>query len=123
MPDGLNNNISMYVHQREISGMKSHDCHILMQQFLPVAVRSILPKNVIIVFTELCSFYRNLCSKVGKAEDYKRLGETVALTLCKLERLFPRSFFDVLVYLNLAHEAKLAGPVQYRWMYPIGRLV
>ncbi|KAJ4961895.1 hypothetical protein NE237_021805 [Protea cynaroides] len=34
-----------------------------------------------------------------------------------MEWLFPPSFFDVMVHLNihLTHEASLAGPVQYRW--------
>lgn len=36
---------------------------------------------------------------------------------------FPSSFFTVMVHLvvHLATEAKLAGPVHYRWMYPIER--
>ncbi|XP_039134115.1 uncharacterized protein LOC120271498 isoform X3 [Dioscorea cayenensis subsp. rotundata] len=48
---------------------------------------------------------------------------SVVRTLCNLERIFPPSFFDVMIHLvvHLASEAKLAGPVQYRWMYPIER--
>ena len=47
----------------------------------------------------------------------------IALTLCKLEMIFPPSFFDIMVHLlvHLPEEAKIAGPVQYRWMYPIER--
>ncbi|XP_043719262.1 uncharacterized protein LOC122667127 [Telopea speciosissima] len=42
-----------------------------------------------------------------------------------MEKLFPPSFFDIMVHLiiHLAHEASLAGPVQYRWMYPIERFL
>ncbi|XP_042515263.1 uncharacterized protein LOC122089606 [Macadamia integrifolia] len=125
VPDGLCSNISQCVQERKIIGMKSHDSHIMMQQLLPIAVRNILPKNVSIVLIEVSAFFRELCSKVGKEEDFKRLGESVVLTLCKMERLFPPTFFDVMVHLivHLAHEASLAGPVQYRWMYPIERLV
>lgn len=45
------------------------------------------------------------------------------LILCKLEKIFPPAFFDVMVHLavHLPREAMLAGPVQYRWMYPIER--
>jgi len=28
----------------KLVGLKSHDCHIIMQQLLPVAIRGILPK-------------------------------------------------------------------------------
>ncbi|XP_060202854.1 uncharacterized protein LOC132631278 [Lycium barbarum] len=45
------------------------------------------------------------------------------MTICKLERVFLPTFFDVMIHLaiHLANEAKLAGPVQYRWMYYIER--
>ncbi|XP_062000002.1 uncharacterized protein LOC133746279 [Rosa rugosa] len=40
-----------------------------------------------------------------------------------LEMYFPPSFFDIMVHLtiHLAREARLCGPVQYRWMYPFER--
>jgi len=51
------------------------------------------------------------------------LEKTIVLTLCKLEKIFPPSFFDIMVHLpiHLVHKAKIAGPLQYRWMYPIER--
>ena len=47
----------------------------------------------------------------------------IAVTLCELEKIFPPSFFTVMVHLviHLAAEAKIGGPVHYRWMYPIKR--
>ncbi|XP_042459548.1 uncharacterized protein LOC122043134 [Zingiber officinale] len=38
-------------------------------------------------------------------------------------KIFPPSFFDIMVHLtiHLATEVQLAGPVHYRWMYPIER--
>ncbi|XP_070662263.1 uncharacterized protein [Malus domestica] len=40
---------------------------------------------------------------------------------CLLEKIFPPAFFDIIVHLpvHLADEAALAGPIEYRWMYPI----
>jgi len=37
--------------------------------------------------------------------------------------IFPPSFFDIMMHLpiHLAEEAKLGGPVCYRWMYPMER--
>ncbi|RDX65207.1 hypothetical protein CR513_56156, partial [Mucuna pruriens] len=30
----------------KISWFKSHDCHVLLQQLLPMAIRNVLPRNV-----------------------------------------------------------------------------
>ncbi|KAH7833133.1 hypothetical protein Vadar_003384 [Vaccinium darrowii] len=57
--------------------------------------------------------------------DLDKLEENIAIVLCKLEKIFPPAFFDVMVHLaiHLPREIKLGGPVQYRWMYPIERLL
>ena len=48
VPDGYSSNIRALVDMKELKlvGPKSHDCHTLMQHLLPIAIRSILPKNV-----------------------------------------------------------------------------
>ncbi|KAF7139861.1 hypothetical protein RHSIM_Rhsim06G0085100 [Rhododendron simsii] len=125
VPDGYASNISRSFQNKEhkVSGMKSHDNHILMQQLLPLALRRVLPKQVRSPLIKLCNFFRELCSKVLHARDLIRLEKQIAITLCELERIFPPSFFDIMMHLpiHLATEAKLAGPVHYRWMYPIER--
>ena len=64
-----------------------------------------------------------LCSKEIYPQDVFQLEEEIAIILCQLEKIFPPSFFDVMVHVtvHLAMEVRLAGPVQYRWMYPIER--
>ena len=37
----------------KLVGLKSHDCHVLMQDLLPIFIRGILPKNVRQVITRL----------------------------------------------------------------------
>ncbi|XP_052159472.1 uncharacterized protein LOC127776976 [Oryza glaberrima] len=66
VPDGYAGNISkcINVSQGKISGLKSHDCHILMQELLPVALRGVLPDNVTSVLFDLCGYFRELSSKV-----------------------------------------------------------
>ena len=56
-----------------------------------------------------------------KTDQLEHLENDIIVTLCKLERIFPPSFFDVMVHLpiHLASEAKVTGAMQYRWMYPI----
>ncbi|GJS52405.1 uncharacterized protein Tco_0625767 [Tanacetum coccineum] len=125
VPDGYASNISRCVHLKELSmwGLKSHDNHIILQQLLPLAVRRLLPKHVVEALIELSNFFRILCSKVNSKYDLQKLQDRISLTLCHLEKIFPPSFFDIMEHLpiHLAEEALLAGPVQYRWMYPIER--
>ena len=47
-PHGYSGKISRYldVAKKRFSGMKSHDCHVLMTQILPVAIRGIMDAHV-----------------------------------------------------------------------------
>jgi len=57
----------------KLVGMKSHDCHALMQQLLPVAIRSILSKHVHHVITQLCFFFNTVCSRIIDPEKLDEL--------------------------------------------------
>ncbi|KAH0716865.1 hypothetical protein KY290_013434 [Solanum tuberosum] len=102
--DGFSSNISQCVNLKDhkISGLKSHDCHVLLHHILPLA---------------LCG------SKELRIDDLKHIEEQIPIILCKLEKVFPPSFFDVMVHLpiHIASEAEIAGPIHYRWMYPVER--
>ena len=123
--DGYSSNISrcIDVKQRKLGGLKSHDSHVLMEQLLPLAIRKTLPNEVCSILIDLCLFFRQLCNKVLKMDELDQLQGRIVLTLCHMEMLFPPSFFTVMVHLivHLLEDAKLGGPVQYRWMYPIER--
>ena len=75
-----------------IFGLKSHDCHVLMQQLLPLAIRGVLHKNVCAAIVELCSFFKQLCSKVLKTYQLEHLQNDIIVILCKLERYFLHHF-------------------------------
>ncbi|XP_074327830.1 uncharacterized protein LOC141665746 [Apium graveolens] len=107
----------------KLYGLKSHDCHILLQQLLPVCIRSVLPKNVRVSIIRLCFFFNSLCNKVVDVSKLNKLQADVILTLCELEKIFPPSFFDVMIHLmvHLVRELRLCGPVFYRWMFPFER--
>ncbi|XP_062145091.1 uncharacterized protein LOC133852365 [Alnus glutinosa] len=125
VPDGYASNISRCVRlkDRTISGLKSHDSHILMQQLLPIALRKSLPDKVVRPLVEISAFFRGICSTKLSQEDMDRLQGDVCITLCKLEQIFPPGFFTSMVHLvvHLVRECRLGGPVQYRWMYPAER--
>ncbi|XP_019189395.1 PREDICTED: uncharacterized protein LOC109183788 [Ipomoea nil] len=125
LPDGYSSNISRCVDlkNRKIHGLKSHDCHILMEHLLPIAIRNLLPDQVCMVLVELGSFFRQICSRVLNVKELDNLQSRLVLTLCHMEMIFPPSFFTVMVHLvvHLVDEVKLGGPVPYRWMYSIER--
>ncbi|GJV72225.1 retrotransposon gag domain, retroviral aspartyl protease [Tanacetum coccineum] len=45
-----------------ITGLKSHDCHIMMQHLLPYGLQQYLPDMVAKPIIELCSFFKQICS-------------------------------------------------------------
>ena len=125
-PDGYVSNMGRCVDKQRsrLFGMKSHDCHVFMQRLMPIAFRELLPANVWKAITELSLFFKSLTSIVITNEDMARLESDIPIILCKLERIFPPSFFDSMEHLpvHLPYEARIAGPVQFRWMYPFERL-
>jgi len=124
-PDGYASNISRCVNKvpDKISGMKSHDYHIFLQCLLPVAIQKKLILEIQTTLIELSTFFNQLCTRTLKVDVLKQKKEDIIMILSKLEKIFPPSFFDVMIHLaiHLPWEGELAGPVQFRWMYPIER--
>jgi hypothetical protein len=121
-PNGHVSNISRLVNMEEciLYGMKSHDCHVFMQTPIPLAFRDLLPKGIWDALTEISHFFRDICSSKLNVNHIERLETNIVETLCKLEMIFPPSFFNSMEHLpiHLPFEAKVGGPVQYRWIYP-----
>ncbi|XP_066358199.1 uncharacterized protein [Miscanthus floridulus] len=125
-PDGYAANLARYISEdgSKVQGkLKTHSCHILLQRIIPAGLRGLVRKDVYEAVAELGTFFRELCSRNLRIDVVKRLKEEIPLILCKLEKIFPPAFFDVMVHLavHLPDEALLRGPVQYGWMYPIER--
>ena len=124
-PDGYCANIANCVSMDppQINGLKSHDHHVLLQNLLPVALRKLLPKGPKIAVTRLCNFFCRLCQRVIDPEKLLELESELVETMCQMERFFPPSLFDIMFHLpiHLAREARLGGPVHFRWMYPFER--
>jgi hypothetical protein len=51
----------------------------------------------------------------------EKLEEEIPMLICKLEKIFPPGWFNPMQHLlvHLLYEAKLGGPLQYRWLYHI----
>jgi len=124
VPQGYSSNIKSLIQLKDLKlvGLKSHDCHILMQQLLALAIRDILPKKVRHAITHLRFFFNAIGSKFIDPLKLDELENEAAIILCQLEMHFPPSLFDIIVHLfvHLVREIKCCGPVYWRWMYPVG---
>ncbi|XP_022143595.1 uncharacterized protein LOC111013454 [Momordica charantia] len=125
VPDGFSSTIGGCVNLkgRKIFGLKSHDYHVIMEYLLPYALQGLMKKDVRDVLIDLSNFFKTLCSKVVKVDDIKIIEDEIIRILCRMEMMFPPSFFDVMVHLlvHLPNEVRISGSVQYRWMYPFER--
>ncbi|XP_062078722.1 uncharacterized protein LOC133834305 isoform X2 [Humulus lupulus] len=124
-PDGFGSNLRKNVidNDNKITGLKSHDCHIIMQRLLPVGVHAFLEKSMSTTIIELCTFFKLICARTLKVSDLEKVQTSIVEIVCKLENIFPPAFFDIMVHLliHLPEEAILGGPVHMRWMYPFER--
>jgi hypothetical protein len=65
MPDGYASNIKRCVDGKGcmVTGLKTHDYHVILQKLLPLVVRNILPEIVVIPLIELSRFFNAICLK------------------------------------------------------------
>jgi len=124
-PDGYASSLSRCISADEckVQALKTHDCHILLQRILPASLRGIMDKEIYEAIAELGNFFQQICAKTLKVDVLNKMRGEIPIILCKLEKIFPPSFFDVMVHLaiHLIDDAILRGPVQYGWMYPVER--
>jgi hypothetical protein len=71
------------------------------------------------MFTELSYFYRQLCAKQVSKTMMQKFEKEIPILVCKMEKVFPLEWFNAMQHLlvHLPWEAKVGGPVQFRWMH------
>jgi hypothetical protein len=101
VPYGYSSQISRYLDKakQKFSGMKSHDCHMLMTQILPVAIQRIMDEHVRQTLFGLYNFFDIISRKSISVRKVDKLQEEIVVILCKLEMYFPPTFFDSMVHL------------------------
>ncbi|XP_073026698.1 uncharacterized protein [Primulina eburnea] len=94
-----------------------------MHRLITVVFKELLPRDVWEALTELSIFFADLTAQNVKQSDMIRLNEQIPIIMCKLEKIFPPSFFDSMEHLciHIPYEARIMGLVQFRWMYPFER--
>jgi hypothetical protein len=127
VPSGFSSNIKGIVNMKEkkFQNLKSHDCHVLMTQLLPIALRGLLPENVRLAIVKICAFLNAISQKVMDPETLSGLQEDVVQCLVSFELLFPPSFFNIMTHLlvHLVEEIRILGPVFLHNMFPFERFM
>ena len=75
VPSGFSSNIKgiINVPKKKFLNLKSHDCHVLMTQLLPVALRGILSPNVHLAIMKLRAFLNAISQKAIDPMDLAKL--------------------------------------------------
>nr|GEX43312.1 hypothetical protein [Tanacetum cinerariifolium] len=91
VPQGYCSNFSSLVSlkDRKIIGLKSHDYHMLMQEFLPIVIRLIMHPPTRYAIIRFCFFFKVICRKEISLQELDELQLELVMTLCLLEKFFP----------------------------------
>nr|GEY95158.1 hypothetical protein [Tanacetum cinerariifolium] len=103
VPQGYCSNLSSLVNlkDRKLIGLKSHYYHMLMQAFLPIAIRSIMHPPTQYAIIRFFFFFKLICSKEIILQELDKMQAELVVTLCLLEKFFPFSFFDFMIHLTV----------------------
>nr|GEV94950.1 hypothetical protein [Tanacetum cinerariifolium] len=127
LPDGFGSNFKHKVTDNDtnITGLKSHDYHIMMQRLLPYGLQQYLPPDVAKPLINLCLFFKQICSQTLMVDDMLKAQSKVIDILCDLELIYLPDFFDIMIHLviHLPLEAIDGGLIRPRWMYPFERFM
>ncbi|GKA76577.1 hypothetical protein Tco_0783038 [Tanacetum coccineum] len=125
LPDGFGSCFKHKVTDNDtnITGLKSHDCHIMMQRLLPYGLQNYLPDKIAKPIIELCSLFKQICSATLMEDDMLKAQIKVVDILCDLELIYPPALFDIMIHLviHLPLEALEGGPICPQWMFPFER--
>ena len=79
VPQCYSSNMKSLVSMNDLKliGIKSHDCHVLMQRLLAVPICGILSKNFRHTITRLCSFFNFICNKEIHSQKLDELEEEI----------------------------------------------
>ena len=111
--------------EKKLTNLKSHDCHVLMTELLPLVFRRILPENVRLTIVKLCAFLNAISQKVIDPENLIKLQNDVVQCLVGFELIFPPSFFNIMTHLlvHLVKEIDILGPIFLHNIFPFERFM
>ena len=127
VPSGYSSNIKgiLNLAEKKFTNLKSHDCHVLMTELLPVVLRGILPNNVRLTIVKIFAFLNAVSQKIIDSENLIKLQNDVVQCLVGFELIFPPSLFNIMTHLlvHLVKEIDILGPVFLHNMFPFERFM
>ena len=99
--------------EKKFLNLKYHECHVIMTQLLPVALRGLLPENVRLPIVKLCGFLNAISQKVISPLTLANLQKDVVQCLVSFELVFPPSFFNIMTHLIVHLVEEMAFSVLY----------
>ncbi|GJX25061.1 hypothetical protein Tco_0231357 [Tanacetum coccineum] len=86
LPDGFGSCFQHKVTDNDtsITGLKSHDCHIMMQRLLPYGLQNYLPDKIAKPIIKLSSLFKQICSVTLMEDDMLKAQINVVDILCEL---------------------------------------
>ncbi|GJT65784.1 hypothetical protein Tco_1017264 [Tanacetum coccineum] len=127
LPDGFGSCFKHKVTDNDtnITGLKSHDCHIMMQRLLPYGLQNYLPDKIAKPIIDLCSLFKQICSATLMEDDMLKAQSKVVDILCNLELIYHHVFHNIMIHLviYLPLEALEGGPIRPQWMFPFERFM
>jgi hypothetical protein len=86
---------------------------------MPVMFHGYFDANMWKIFANISYFYKQICAKQVSKVMMQKQEKKIAVLVCKVEKIFPLQWFNATQYLlvHLPWEARVGGPVQFRWMY------
>src|SRR3954470_17936378 len=100
---GFSSNIKGIINmaEKKFQNLKTHECHVIMTQLLPVELRGLLPENIRLAIVKLCAFLNAISQKVIDPEIIPRLQNDLVQCLVNFELVFPPSFFNIMMHVLL----------------------
>ena len=79
VPSGYSSNIKgiLNLQEKKLTNLKSHDCHVLRTELLPIVLREILPENVRLTIVKLCAFLNAISQKIIDPDNLTKLQNDV----------------------------------------------
>jgi len=95
-PLGHVSNMAKCIRRKIFGGLMLHGYHILMQQILPLALKSLLVLGLCMVVKRVFKNFKRICSKIWNPSEFELVQTNVAITLALVEMNFPPSFSNIM---------------------------
>lgn len=79
--------------EHKILGFKSHDCHVLLQHLLSLALQYILPKLICELYFKFSLFFKISGINTLWTNELEHIKSRISIMFSKLEMNFPLYFF------------------------------